>query len=179
MLRPAPCCCVSRVRLSNPRCWNGQIAPAAPSARCPKSGCQWWQHLLPEGKRKFGLDAFRSGSWVASEPGFGAGCEVQICAIWVASSIAKEVSAKGLVPPRMTVGYHSSITQSLIRGGTPTVIVGVLLIAAAVASVAISWHRSDPATKAGRLRRSLDAVGKETERRDREIEELTGTPVEE
>ena len=56
-------------------------------------------------------------------------------------------------------------------------LVGILIIAAAVASVAISWHRSDPATKAGRLRRSLDAVGKETDRRDREIEELTGTPV--
>jgi hypothetical protein len=73
--------------------------------------------------------------------------------------------------------YHSSMTQALIRGGTPAVIVGILIIAAAVASVTISWHRSDPATKAGRLRRSLDAVRKETERRDREIDELTGTPV--
>lgn len=69
------------------------------------------------------------------------------------------------------------MTQSLIRRGNPAVLVGILIIAAAVASVAISWHRSDRATKAGRLRRRLDAVGKETERRDRAIEELTGTPV--
>jgi hypothetical protein len=69
------------------------------------------------------------------------------------------------------------MTQSLIRGGTLAVLAGVLITAAAVASVAIGWLRSDPASKAGRLRRSIDAVGKETERRDREIEELTGKPV--
>jgi hypothetical protein len=85
-------------------------------------------------------------------------------------SVAKDASERPL-------RYHSNMTQSSIRSGTLAVLVGILLIAAAVVSVAIGWHRSNPATKSGRLRRSLDAVGKETERRDREIEELTGTPV--
>jgi flagellar basal body-associated protein FliL len=69
------------------------------------------------------------------------------------------------------------MTKSSFRGGSLAVLVGVLIVAAAAATVAIGWLRSDPATKAGRLRRSLDAVGNETERRDREIEELTGSQV--
>lgn len=69
------------------------------------------------------------------------------------------------------------MAQPLNRGSPLAALAGILIIAAAIVSVAIAWHRSDPATKAGRLRRSLDAVGKETERRDRGIEELTGTPV--
>ncbi|QDU29067.1 hypothetical protein ETAA8_41740 [Anatilimnocola aggregata] len=64
-----------------------------------------------------------------------------------------------------------------LRDGSVILAAGVLIVCLAGIAVAISWLRNDPNTKAGRLRRSLDAVGQETERRDREIEELTGSPV--
>ncbi|QDU31235.1 hypothetical protein ETAA8_63880 [Anatilimnocola aggregata] len=50
---------------------------------------------------------------------------------------------------------------------------GVLLVTVAVAATVIGWMTSDPNTKSGRLKRNLDAVTDETERRDREIEEMT------
>ncbi|WP_425614640.1 hypothetical protein NA78x_004514 [Anatilimnocola sp. NA78] len=53
------------------------------------------------------------------------------------------------------------------------IVVGVALVVLAAAATFIGWMTRDPATKSGQLRRSLDAVSSETERRDREIQELT------
>ncbi|QDU29413.1 hypothetical protein ETAA8_45230 [Anatilimnocola aggregata] len=64
-----------------------------------------------------------------------------------------------------------------LRDGAVVLAAGVLIVGLAGIAVAISWLRNDPNTKAGSLRRGLDGVGKETDRRDREIEELTGSPV--
>ena len=55
---------------------------------------------------------------------------------------------------------------------------GLLLLAAAISSLTVAWITRDPNTKAGSLRRNLDAVKNETDERERQIQELTGTPLE-
>jgi hypothetical protein len=55
------------------------------------------------------------------------------------------------------------------------VVIGVALLICAIAATLFGWMKSDPQNKAGRLRRNLEAVSNEMERRDREIDELTGS----
>ena len=87
--------------------------------------------------------ALHGASEVASKHSFEVGCEGRIEAsrVFIGANTATH-NPEELSDCERPLRYHPSMTQTSIRGGTPAVLVGILIIAAAVVSVAVGWLRS-------------------------------------